>query len=317
MNQDITVRQTLASGLILPAIILAACGPVPDAKLSTADDGERCIDGGTFRMGSDAHYAEEKPIRTVEVEPFCIDLYEITNDQFAEFVLATGYSTVAERGPDEKDYPNAPQEFFQPGSAIFVMPEAPSTAKASQWWQFSRGAYWRKPLGNDSSIDRRGDHPVVHIAFNDALAYARWQGRDLPTEAEWEYAARDGLVEATYAWGEERAPKGLEFANTWQGEFPLQDLAHDGYSGTAPVGRFPANNYGLYDMIGNVWEWTKDDFSGPGYQQSAWSEQRVIKGGSFLCAPNYCARYRPAARQAQDTGLGTNHIGFRTVRRPQ
>ena len=265
-------------------------------------------------MGSNDHYPEEREERQATVGPFCIDTYEVTNEAFAEFVEATGYLTLAERGPSRADYPNAPEEFFQAGSAVFQAPEQLGDRMASMsWWQFRPDANWRNIDGDGRSIDGLEDHPVVHIAFEDALAYAKWRGRDLPTEAEWEFAARGGQGPSAYAWGKERAPDGTEMANTWQGEFPKENMGTDGHLGTAPAGSFPANGYGLYDMIGNAWEWTK---SAPGGKDSASGQQRIIKGGSFLCAPNYCARYRPAARQAQDTGLGTSHVSFRTVRRP-
>ena len=265
-------------------------------------------------MGSDNHYPEERKQRLVKVESFCIDTFEVTNAEFAEFVEATGYRTVAERGPSRADYPQAPEEFFQPGSAVFQAPEKlGNRMMPMSWWQFRPDASWRNIDGKGRSTMGLENHPVVHIAFEDALAYAAWRGRDLPTESEWEFAARGGNGPTEYAWGDERAPRGVEMANTWQGQFPRENVGTDGHLGTAPAGSFPANGYGLYDMIGNAWEWTK---SVPNGRDTGREQKRVIKGGSFLCAANYCARYRPAARQAQDTGLGTNHIGFRTVRRP-
>lgn len=283
--------------------LLLGCGS--QSALTALDDTERCLDGGEFTMGSNDHYPEERTERIATVSPFCIDAYEVTNKQFAEFVLATGYVTLAERGPSREDYPDAPDNFFQPGSAVFVMPEKVDSSMPMNWWQFETGAYWRDLLGDGTSDSNLDDHPVVHVAYEDALAYANWKGRDLPTEPEWEFAARGDNAKTEYAWGAERAPGGVEQANTWQGAFPLLNSAADGFVGIAPVGSFPANSKGLYDMIGNVWEWTK----------SGTANKRMIKGGSYLCAPSYCARYRPAARQAQEVGLGTNHVGFRTVRR--
>ena len=270
------------------------------------------MDGGDFTMGSNDHYAEEQLVRTATVSEFCIDTYEVTNAQFSEFVSATGYRTLAERGPSREDYPDAPVEFFQTGSAVFVMPKSGGNSMSMNWWQFREGASWRDVDGDGVDDYISGSLPVVHIAFEDAMAYAHWKGRDLPTETEWEYAARSGGKRTEFAWGDQRAPDGVEQANAWQGTFPLQNLATDGYVGIAPVGQFPPNRIGAYDMIGNVWEWTRSD---PDYPQPDANIRRVIKGGSYLCAPNYCARYRPAARQAQEVGLGSNHIGFRTVRR--
>ncbi|MEM8547349.1 MAG: formylglycine-generating enzyme family protein [Pseudomonadota bacterium] len=282
-----------------------------DAPLVAAGTHELCLPAGEFLFGSNDHYPEERAARRVTVDAFCIDRYEVTNAQFAQFVAATGYVTLAERGPSREAYPNAPEDFYQPGSAVFVMPQVSEVSTLAHWWQFREQAYWRDVDG-DGEQDAADDHPVVHVAYEDALAFAEWQGRDLPTEAEWEYAARGGGAPTEYAWGSERAPDGIEQANTWQGMFPVRNLATDGYAGIAPVGQFPANGFGAFDMIGNVWEWTR---SRPTNGRPGAELQRTIKGGSYLCAPNYCARYRPAAKQAQEIGLGTNHVGFRTVRR--
>jgi formylglycine-generating enzyme required for sulfatase activity len=287
------------------------------------------IPGGAFRMGSNSHYPEERPLRYAKVSGFWIDRHEVTNAQFARFVAATGYRTVAERGLSAKDYPDLPPEALVPGSMVFHEP--PKNARirmnVTEWWRYVPGANWRQPTGPGSSIAGKDNHPVVHIAYADALAYANWLGRSLPTEAEWEFAARGGLDEKDYAWGDEQTPEGQWMANSWQGFFPFEDDTSDGYHGTAPVGCFPPNGYGLFDMIGNVWEWATDwyraghafndgavDPKGPEMMSSTvGGPVRVIKGGSWLCAPNFCARYRPAARQPQEADLGASHIGFRTV----
>lgn len=308
----VPVRPQTACLLMALAVSLPLWSLSANADHDERSGSERCLDGGEFLMGSNRHYPEEREERMVRVHSFCIDIFEVTNAQFAEFVAATAYVTLAERGPAKSDYPQAPPEYFRPGSAVFVMPDGNRAPAAMSWWQFKEQAYWRRPAGKGSSVDGLEEHPVVHVAYEDALAYAQWRGRDLPTEAEWEFAARGGGNGTEFAWGDERAPGGVEQANTWQGDFPVRNKALDAYRGTAPVGSFPANGYGLHDMIGNVWEWTRS--SAP-RRDSARMQQRVIKGGSFLCAPNYCARFRPAARQAQDAGLGTSHVGFRTVRR--
>jgi sulfatase modifying factor 1 len=301
----------------------------------------RFIPGGMFRMGSDRHYPEEAPARQAAVADFWIDRTPVTNRQFRKFVNETGHVTLAELPPDAKDYPGALPEMLKAGSLIFASPRGPVDLRDwSQWWQFKFGANWRRPYGPRSSISGLDDHPVVHIAYRDAEAYAQWAGKALPTEAEWEFAARGGLDGAEFAWGEEFTPRGKHQANTWQGEFPGQNLAIDGYERTSPVTAFPANGYGLYDMIGNVWEWTTDWFApqrdanaqspccAPDNPRGAAEEtsydprlpnikipRKVLKGGSHLCAPNYCRRYRPAARHAQPVDSSTSHIGFRCVSR--
>jgi formylglycine-generating enzyme len=285
------------------------------------------IPGGDFIMGSNKFYREERPARRASVGGFWIDPRPVTNADFAEFVRMTGYLTTSERAPDPAAYPDADPSLLVPGSAVFTKPAGPVALRDHQaWWAYVPGANWRHPEGPDSNIDGRGDHPVVHVSFEDVSAYAAWAGKALPTEAEWEFAARGGLDDATYAWGEEFAPDGQAMANTWQGRFPFENLAEDGYEGTSPVGSFPANPFGLYDMIGNVWEWTASVYGVPrpdtekpsccqskqGGDQAA---ARVVKGGSHLCAPNYCLRYRPAARQSQTLDTATTHIGFRCVLR--
>jgi formylglycine-generating enzyme len=297
------------------------------------------IEGGEFRMGSDAHYPEEAPAHCVRVKGFFVDPCPVTNRQFATFVAATGYHTVAERMPNPADYPGALPHMLKPGSLVFCKTRGPVDLRnLSNWWEWKPGAYWRHPEGRGSSVAGRLDHPVVHVAFEDAEAYANWAGKVLPTEAEWEFAARGGLDDAEFVWGDEFAPESRQMANTWQGEFPWQNLCADGFERTSPVGVFPANGYGLFDMAGNVWEWTADWFSarhsadapkaccipenprgGPeagSYDQcnpSVRIPRKVVKGGSFLCAPNYCRRYRPAARHAQPIDTGMSHVGFRCV----
>ena len=247
------------------------------------------VEGGTMTLGSKPKYPEEGPPREVTVEGFWISATEVTNAQFAEFVEATGYLTEAERDPPPIE--GAPLEMLQPGSAVFRVP----TPENPNWWAWVPGAEWRAPSGPGSSIRDREDDPVVQVTYQDALAYAEWAGMSLPDEDQWEFAARAG----------EDAPPVPKSANTYQGVFPARDLGEDGFTSRAPVGCFEANAFGLYDMIGNVWEWTTTARSG--------AATNIIKGGSFLCAANYCARYRPSARQFQERDLGTDHIGFRVV----
>jgi len=281
------------------------------------------VAGGTFLMGSDAFYREERPARPASVEGFWIDRTPITNAEFAMFVAATHYVTVCERQPDAAMYPDADPALLVPGSAVFRQPTGPVTLGDSRaWWEYVPGANWRHPQGQGSSIEGSDNHPVVHVSYEDACAYAAWVGKALPTEAEWEFAARGGLEGAAYAWGDEPMLDGHFMANTWQGRFPWENLALDGHAGTSPVDAFPANGYGVYDMIGNVWEWTTTRFdsakssccgAGGGAPQFA---RNVVKGGSHLCAPNYCLRYRPAARQGEAIDTSTSHIGFRCIVRP-
>jgi len=299
------------------------------------------IPGGAFRMGSDRHYREEKPQHWVRVDPFWMDPTTVTNAAFAAFVAATGYVTVAERPLDPAAYPGAKPELLVPGALVFRMTEGPvDTSDLSQWWHWTPGACWRCPEGPGSDLSERAHHPVVHIAFEDAEAFAHWAGKSLPTEAEWECAARGGLEGAEYVWGDALVPDGQHMANTWQGPFPWRNFATDGFTRTAPVASFPANGFGLFNMAGNVWEWTTDWFAvghtdaaeqpccapanprGPDMaasydatQRAVRIPRRVVKGGSFLCAPSYCQRYRPAARHAQMIDTGMSHIGFRCIRR--
>lgn len=296
----------------------AACPPPPGTPVRIA--------GGTFLMGQDAIYAEEGPPRETRVDAFWIDPHEVTNAQFAEFVKATGYVTIAERPVDPAAFglprEQIPEDMLKPGSAVFTPPHKPSN-NYWDWWKYVPGANWKKPYGPDGP-DWRGDQPVVHLAWDDMLAYAAWTGGRLPTEAEWEYAAS--------AAGADRgtAQPGSTAANSWQGPFPAFNEASDGFKGIAPVGCFAPNAAGLYDMVGNVWEVTADYFrprhdpathdnpKGPSESDAhdplnPVGPSRVIKGGSYLCAPNYCQRYRPQARQGRDPGLGTSNVGFRLV----
>lgn len=271
------------------------------------------VAAGRFRMGSDRHFPEERPARDAQVGTFLIDRHEVTNAQFARFVAATGHVTVAERPVDAARYPGAPAELLQPGGFVFHQPEANATlADFRLWWRYRPGADWRHPEGPGSGIADRMNHPVVHVTREDALAYARWLGRDLPTEVEWEFAARGGLEGKEFAWGDEKTPSGQWQANVWQGRFPVSNRMLDGFAGTAPVGCFERNGFGLADMAGNVWELTKDDYADLRGPQAGMA---VVKGGSHLCADNYCFRYRPSARQPAALDSGTVHIGFRTVLR--
>ncbi len=292
------------------------------------------VPAGTFAMGAAPLRAEEGPPRTVQVGGFWIDRTEVTNAAFARFVAATGYRTLAERPLEARRYPNLTEAQRAPSSLVFVG-AAPGVDRRSpaNWWRIIPGADWRHPQGPDSSITGRDALPVVHVAYADALAYARWLGRDLPTEAEWEYAARGGLAGKRYAWGDQPADPSKPRANTWQGVFPVLDTGADGYKAqAAPVGCYAPNGFGLYDMAGNVWEWTKDWFK-PGLEPAATEAlggppqalaldpnepqvpKHVIKGGSFLCSEDYCFRYRPAARSPGPPDSGASHIGFRTILR--
>jgi formylglycine-generating enzyme len=297
------------------------------------------VPGGEFRMGCDSHYPEEAPTHRVSVGGFWIDSAPVTNRQFRKFVNATRHVTFAEITPKAEDYPGALPHMLKAGSLVFSPPKEPVDLKDwSQWWRFKFGADWRRPYGPRSSISGMDDYPVVHVAYRDAEAYAYWAGKELPTEAEWEFAARGGLDGAEYSWGDEFTPNGKQMANTWQGAFPQQNLKQDGFERTSPVRSFPPNGYGVYDMIGNVWEWTTDFWStrhpadapkaccvpqNPRGGSEAQSydpcqpeiriPRKVLKGGSHLCAPNYCKRYRPAARHAEPIDTSTSHVGFRCV----
>lgn len=283
------------------------------------------IPAGTFRMGSESFYPEEGPIVERTVGAFELDATAVTNRQFAAFVEATGYVTVAERQLDPDEFPGADSADLVPGSLAFTGTSGPVNLDDwRQWWSWVPGARWRHPFGPASDIKGKSEHPVVQVAYEDAESYAAWAGKRLATEEEWEYAARGGLAQATYAWGDDVHPDGRLMANTWQGSFPWSNTGAHGHIGTAPVGSFDPNGFGLFDMTGNTWEWTSTRWSprheltestcqcGPA--PTPGRQQRVLKGGSHLCAPEYCLRYRPAARSAQDEDSGATHISFRCAR---
>ncbi len=285
----------------------------------------RRLTGGTFLMGSDDFYDDERPMRSAQADAFWIDEVPVTNAQFARFVAETGHVTFAELPPDPASYPDMDPTLAVAGSIVFTPPvqSVPLDGPVS-WWSYLAGADWRHPLGQDSDLSGLGRHPVVHIAYSDALAYAVWAGKQLPTEAEWEYAARGGLEGRAYAWGDELHPAGRVMAKTWSGAFPWRNDAPAGLERTSPVKSYPANPFGLYDMIGNVWEWTADDYrdgkaadapccGGGGRTSASATVRKVAKGGSHLCTPSYCQRYRPAARWPQPIDTSTSHMGFRCV----
>ena len=301
--------------------------------------GMRWVPGATFAMGSEDFYPEERPVHRVTVDGLWMDEKPVTAAEFRRFVRETGYVTVAERPLDPAQYPDADPDLLVPGSLVFHATSGPvNLDDYRNWWGYVPGAFWKRPGGKGTTVNGRDTHPVTHVACEDAEAYAAWVGKGLPTEAEWEHAARGGLEGAVFAWGDEHFPDGRAMANTWQGEFPWQNLKLDGYEGTSPVGSFPPNGYGLYDMTGNVWEWTSDwyvprhpdeapspccvpvnprvtspdESYNPG-QPGEHIPRRVIKGGSHLCAPNYCLRYRPSARQPQMIDTSMAHLGFRCV----
>lgn len=292
-------------------------------NINLCPEGMVLINGGTYKMGAD-----DSDFQEVTVGSFCIDKYEVTNAEFAKFVEVTGYITVAQRPLSKEQFPHLSDEERLPGSLVFQAPKQGQKQIAFlSWWHWVPGANWQHPLG-DHTISKE-NYPVVHIAYQDALAYAKWLGKSLPTEVQWEYAARGGLKSATYTWGNQYSETK---ANTWQGMFPFFNTKADGYVGLAPVGSFPPNGYGIYDMAGNVWEWTSSWFKVPRPHQNevdylsvkektSFDPKKptemalyVIKGGSYLCAPNYCSRYRPAARESQSPDTGANHIGFRLVK---
>jgi formylglycine-generating enzyme len=314
------------------------------AKKAVTQESMVFIPGGKFLMGSDKFYPEEKPVHEVTVDGFWIDPHTVTNREYAEFVSATNYVSVAERPLNPQDYPGVPPDKLVPGSLVFEKRSTPVDLRNyANWWAWVPGASWKHPKGPGSTLKGLEDHPVVHMAYEDAEAYAKWAGKELPTEAEWEFAARGGLEEADFTWGNEDTQLTRAMANTWQGAFPWQNLLIDRYEGTSPVGSFEPNGYGLYDMAGNVWEWTSDWYV-PHLDETANKvkscctthtnprvtspeasydpaqpqfniPRKVVKGGSHLCAPNYCLRYRPAARQPQMVDTGMTHIGFRCIAR--
>jgi sulfatase modifying factor 1 len=301
------------------------------------------VSEGAFVMGSEDFYPEEQPVRRVAVDGFWIDPHQVTNTEYTQFVDATGWLTEAEKSPDPDLYPGAPPESLVPGALVFTPTAgAVDLRDYHQWWAWTPGAEWRHPLGPGSSLEGLADHPVVHIAYEDAAAYCAWAGTMLPSEAEWEYAARGGLKGKPFTWGDEDTQETAPKANTWQGRFPFENTQVDGWTRTAPVAMFEPNGYGLFDMAGNVWEWTDDwyrsthtDSDAPaccipenprgGSMEASLDPgqpftpipRKVLKGGSHLCAPNYCLRYRPAARQPQMIVCGMSHVGFRTIIRDE
>lgn len=299
------------------------------------------LSGGTFLMGADesnkmtgpAGINHEKPKHNVELDSFWIDKYTVTNKEYAEFVNETSYITYSEKEPKKEDWPNALPEMLVPASVVFKQPnQRVDMQNYYNWWEYKPGANWQHPEGPDSNIVDKGDHPVVHVTFDDALSYCEWKGKTLPTEAQWEYAARGGLKNARYVWGNEAKHLKEHVMNYWQGDFPYHNDNLDGYSTTAPVGSFPPNGYGLYDMAGNVWEWVLDWYHPRYYEVSPKKNptgvmkehsldpnepnvpKKVVRGGSFLCSEKYCTGYRPSARMATEPLASSNHIGFRCVK---
>jgi sulfatase modifying factor 1 len=316
------------AGTVLPTVVAKRPPPGP------APEGMVWIPGGRFAMGSDyAPFDDARPIHTVEVDGFWMDKTPVTNAQWEKFVKATGYVTVAERKPDPKDYPGVPEDKLVPGAVVFSPPDQPVPLdNIGQWWAWVPGANWRHPEGPNSTIKGRENHPVVHVCWEDAVAYCKWAGKRLPTEAEWEFAARGGMTQKPYVWGDEFRPGGEYQANTFQGRFPNENRKEDGYARTSPVGTYPPNKFGLYDMAGNVWEWCSDWFRPDYYAQSpvrnpqgppdSYDPQepgipkKVQRGGSFLCTDQYCSRYMPGGRGKGATDTGTSHVGFRCVLSP-
>jgi formylglycine-generating enzyme required for sulfatase activity len=295
--------------------------------VTVAADGMVLVPGGTTTIGSDRYYVEERPVRQVEVSDLWVDEHPVTNAEFARFVEETGHVTVAEIAPDAADFPDADPALLVPGSQVFTETSGPvHLGDWTQWWRWQPDASWRAPQGPGSTWEQIRDHPVVHVGWADATAYATWAGKELPIETEWEYAARGGLDGRDFAWGDELSPAGAVLANTWHGPFPWRSEDPDGHDRTSPVGTYAPNGYGLLDMIGNVWEWTRTrwsaDHAGAAEAVSSCcggtlhlqeTDRMVTKGGSHLCSPHYCRRYRPAARQGHGVRDTTSHLGFRCV----
>jgi formylglycine-generating enzyme len=317
--------------LVLFTVAYVLSGLRARKRAEASTEGMVRIPGGTFWMGSENGQSDEKPVHQVFLDGFWMDRTEVTNEQFAGFIQATGYVTTAERKPDPKDFPGAPAEKLVAGSLVFSPPPTEvGLDNHAAWWSYVSQANWRQPEGPDSSIQGREKHPVVQVSWEDAAAYARWAGKRLATEAEWEYAARGGLEHQLYAWGKEQIPHGTWQANIWQGQFPMENTRDDGFRGTAPVASFPPNGYGLYDMAGNVWEWCADWYLPDYYARSPLRNprgpdssfdpnepgvsKRVQRGGSYLCSDVYCVGYRPAARMKCSPDTSLSHTGFRCVR---
>ncbi len=327
MLTDNTFKPPLIIVAALLSALISACG---DSR-PKSPEGMVYIPGGEYTRGLEhPMMPEAAPLHKVRISPFFTDATEVTNSDFAKFVDATGYKTVAERPINPEDYPGVDPALLVPGSLVIVSPAHPvNLSNYSQWWRYVPGASWKHPEGPESNLEGRENHPVVHIAWEDATAYAEWTGKRLPTEAEWEYAARGGLSQAEFAWGNDARPDGKIMANTFQGNFPHNNTGEDGHAFTAPVGSYKPNNYGLYDVSGNVWEWVSDWYS-PGYYSQFRStpiadnpagpknlngalREKVQKGGSFMCTDDYCARFRPGARGHGDPLTSSNHVGFRLV----
>jgi formylglycine-generating enzyme required for sulfatase activity len=304
--------------------------PTTQFKPGEKRDGMVWVPGGTFEMGSD-EFSDTRPVHPVSINGFWMDEHEVTNAQFAAFVKATGYKTVAEQPLDPANYPDVPADQLVPGSAVFTPPPAEvSLTNPLVWWKYVPGASWQRPNGPNSSIKGHENEPVVHVSYDDAVAYARWAGKRLPTEAEWEFAARGGATNQTYYWGNDLKPGGKWVANIHQGHFPDKNTQEDGYTGTAPVKSYPANPFGLYDMEGNVWEWCQDFYRPDYYSNSSKSNpqgpedsydpdepgavKRVQRGGSFLCSDQYCIRYKAGSRGKGEVSSGSNNLGFRCVK---
>jgi sulfatase modifying factor 1 len=348
MRRQPAVTAVSAPPPAMPAATFEPTIAGPAAPAGDAPQGMVWIPGGEFSMGAQDEPGagevgmratdDSRPIHRVKVEGFWMDTTVVTNDQFARFVRETGYVTVAERTPTAEQFPDAPKENLIAGSVVFTPPDHPVPLNDHfQWWQYVRGANWRHPEGPASNLKGRGAYPVVHVAFEDAQAYAKWAGKRLPTEAEFEFAARGGLAGKPYVWGDEFSPHGKHHANTHQGRFPVNDTAEDGHHGIAAVAQYPANGYGLFDMAGNVWQWTSDWYR-PDYYAALASagrvaqnppgpessfdpsepgvRKRVMRGGSYLCTPQYCSRYAVGTRGKGDIDTGTNHLGFRLVKDP-
>jgi formylglycine-generating enzyme required for sulfatase activity len=324
----------LACAVGLALAVFASMAWDPFGPPGPAPEGMVWVPGGYFLMGSEEpDFPDARPVHRVYVDGFWMDRTEVTNEQFERFVGATGYVTIAERKPDAKEFPGAPPEKLVPGAGVFSpegCPPADQCRECAVWWKYREGACWRHPEGPGSDLEGRAHHPVVHVSWEDAVAYARWAGKRLPTEAEWERAARGGLEGQRYYWGDERCPGGKWMANIWQGRFPVEDRGEDGFRGAAPVGSYPANAYGLSDMAGNVWEWCSDWYDPRYYQVSpernpqgpassvdpdgGGEPKRVQRGGSFLCSDNYCRRYMAGARGQGEPRTGLSHTGFRCAR---